>query len=59
MNLFMESNELEHFVYCSEYINVNSVVGQGVGTSLKIPKQWRLLLRKLVTLLKLTAISYG
>ena len=38
MNLFIESNELEYFVYCSEYINVNSIVGKGAGTSLKNPQ---------------------
>lgn len=46
MNLFMESNELEHFVYCSEYININSVVGQGVGTSLKNPQTMETVAKK-------------
>lgn len=42
----MESNELEYFVYCSEYINVNSVVGQGVGKTLKNPQTMETVAKK-------------
>lgn len=46
MNLFIESIELEYFVYCSEYIHANSIVGKGVGTSLKNPQTMETVAKK-------------